>query len=128
MIHLGDLSRPETACSDNWLRQSPTFWQRELVKPVFYTPGDNDWADCDRESLAVRQSEIEGLQQLRTILFSSPKTVTPGWQLEDIDAVVVKGQRGRMGKGLPIRPIILSYARSSWKSDTTLVLNPLTTA
>lgn len=90
VIHLGDLSRPETACSDNWLRQSQTFWQRELVKPVFYTPGDNDWADCDRESLAVRQSEIERLQQLRTILFSSPKTVTPGWQLEEVQRILAR--------------------------------------
>ncbi|MFZ4639511.1 MAG: hypothetical protein ACOYMP_03770 [Nodosilinea sp.] len=90
VIHLGDLSRPETACSDDWLRQSQTFWQREVVKPVFYTPGDNDWADCDRESLAVRQSEIERLQQLRTILFSSPKTVTPGWQLEEVQKILTR--------------------------------------
>ena len=90
VIHLGDLSRPETACSDDWLRQTQTFWERELVKPVFYTPGDNDWADCDRESLAVRQSEIERLQQVRSILFSRPQTVTPGWQLQEIQRILAR--------------------------------------
>lgn len=90
VIHLGDLSRPETACSDDWLRQTQTFWQEELVKPVFYTPGDNDWTDCDRESLTVRQSEIERLQQLRNIFFSSPKTVTPAWQLEEVQRILAR--------------------------------------
>ena len=42
IIHLGDLSRPEYACSDEWLQQTNNFWKQKLVKPVFYTPGDND--------------------------------------------------------------------------------------
>jgi len=88
VIHLGDLSRPETACFDSWLRHSQAFWDNEIVKPVFFTPGDNDWADCDRESLAVRQSELGRLQSLRSVLFSSPKTITPGWQWLEVQRIV----------------------------------------
>lgn len=88
VIHLGDLSRPETACFDAWLRHSKAFWRNEIVKPVFFTPGDNDWADCDRKPLAVRQSEIARLQSLRSILFDSPMTITPGWQLMEVKRIL----------------------------------------
>ena len=90
IIHLGDLSRPEYACSDEWLQQTNNFWKQKLVKPVFYTPGDNDWADCDRKNLPVRQSELQRLQRLREILFSSPKTVSPTWQLEETQRILNK--------------------------------------
>jgi hypothetical protein len=46
------------------LEKSQTFWKNEIVKPVFYTPGDNDWTDCDRENLKVRQSELERLNAM----------------------------------------------------------------
>ena len=90
IIHLGDLSKPEYACSDEWLQQTNNFWKQKLVKPVFYTPGDNDWADCDRKNLPVRQSELQRLQRLRDILFSSPKTVSPTWQLEETQRILNK--------------------------------------
>ncbi|MFM5980133.1 MAG: hypothetical protein ACKO9I_06220 [Sphaerospermopsis kisseleviana] len=82
VIHLGDLGRPQEACSDAWLEKSQTFWKNEIVKPVFYTPGDNDWTDCDRENLKVRQSELERLNAIRRVLFSQPKSVNPEWRYE----------------------------------------------
>jgi hypothetical protein len=88
IIHLGDLSQSQTACFDDWLYKTQTFWKEQLVKPVFFTPGDNDWADCDRKSLAVRQSELARLQRLRTILFGTPKTITPEWQLLEVQRIL----------------------------------------
>lgn len=88
VIHFGDLGRPDDACSDDWLRKSQAFWQTELIKPVFYTPGDNDWTDCDRQSLKTPQKETERLQAIRSILFSSPKTVSPEWQLQEIQKIL----------------------------------------
>ena len=82
VIHLGDLGRPQDACSDAWLEKTKTFWQNEVVKPVFYTPGDNDWTDCDRKNLVNRQSELARLDALRKILFSEPKTLSPEWRYE----------------------------------------------
>jgi len=82
VIHLGDLGRPQDTCSDAWLEKTKTFWKNEIVKPVFYTPGDNDWTDCDREKLANPQSELERLDALRKIFFSEPKTLSPEWRYE----------------------------------------------
>lgn len=90
VIHLGDLSRPEYSCSDAWLLKTKRFWEQKLVKPVFYTPGDNDWADCDRKNLAVRQSELERLDRLRTIMFGTPQTFSPTWQLEETQRILGK--------------------------------------
>jgi hypothetical protein len=90
IINLGDLGRPERSCNDDWLHKTQLFWERKLVKPVFYTPGDNDWADCDRPSLARRQGEIERLQNLRNIFFSRPKNVSSTWKLEEVQRILTR--------------------------------------
>jgi len=90
IINLGDLGRPERSCNDDWLHKTQLFWERKLVKPVFYTPGDNDWADCDRPSLAGRQGEIERLQNLRNIFFSRPKNVSSTWKLEEVQRILTR--------------------------------------
>ncbi|HLP91082.1 MAG TPA: hypothetical protein VK184_21180 [Nostocaceae cyanobacterium] len=81
-IHVGDLGRPQDACFDSWLEESKALWENQIVKPVFFTPGDNDWTDCDRTNLTVRQSELARLDALRRILFSQPKTLPLEWQYE----------------------------------------------
>jgi hypothetical protein len=90
IINLGDLGRTESTCNNNWLRKTQVFWETKLVIPVFYTPGDNDWADCDRLNLKVRQSENGRLQHLRNIFFSRPKNVTPVWKLEQVQAILTR--------------------------------------
>ncbi|MGK7874408.1 MAG: hypothetical protein AB4426_14190 [Xenococcaceae cyanobacterium] len=82
VIHLGDLGRPQDACSDAWLEKSKAFWENELLKPVFYTPGDNDWTDCDRQNLPMPTSELERLEAVRRIFFSQPKTLSVEWRYE----------------------------------------------
>ncbi|HLO84487.1 MAG TPA: hypothetical protein VK203_05640 [Nostocaceae cyanobacterium] len=82
VIHVGDLGRPQDACFDSWLEANKRLWENEIIKPVFFTPGDNDWTDCDRTNLTVRQSELTRLDALRRILFSQPKTLPPEWQYE----------------------------------------------
>jgi hypothetical protein len=83
VIHLGDLGRPEFACSDDWLEYTKAFWRNELRKPVFYTPGDNEWLDCDRETLAVRSKPAARLDAIRHIFFSEPKKLASGWRYEE---------------------------------------------
>ncbi|MGK7954402.1 MAG: hypothetical protein AB4063_03935 [Crocosphaera sp.] len=82
VIHLGDLSRPQYACEDQFLYDVKAFWEKDIQKPVFYTPGDNDWTDCDRSYLPNPQSEIERLAAIRRIFFSEPKQLDPQWQYE----------------------------------------------
>ncbi|EAZ88431.1 hypothetical protein CY0110_22971 [Crocosphaera chwakensis CCY0110] len=82
VIHVGDLSRPEYACNDEFLYEVKDLWENEIQKPVFYTPGDNEWTDCDRQYLPNPQSEIERLAVIRQIFFSEPKSLDPQWQYE----------------------------------------------
>jgi hypothetical protein len=82
VIHVGDTGRPNDACSDAWLKQLKQFWETELRKPVFFTPGDNDWTDCDRTNLPTPVSELERLEAVRKILFSEPLPLGPEWQYE----------------------------------------------
>lgn len=79
VIHYGDSGRPVYACSDDWLRGQQTFWRNELVKPVFFTPGDNDWTDCDREVIPAPGSELERLAAVRRVLFARRSTLAENW-------------------------------------------------
>jgi hypothetical protein len=82
VIHLGDVARPQYACTDAWLEKIREFWQKELVKPVFYTPGDNEWTDCDRPKLAEPKSELARLDAIRRLFFSKPVPLGRDWRYE----------------------------------------------
>ncbi len=44
-------------------------------RPVFYTPGDNEWTDCDRfvdEATGVRYSDLDRLARVRALFFAEP--------------------------------------------------------
>lgn len=80
-IHVGDLGRPAQACSDEWLAKSVEFF-KSLGKPVFYTPGDNDWTDCDRDKTPNPGSELARLDKLREIVALRPREIPQGWKYE----------------------------------------------
>jgi hypothetical protein len=46
---------------------------------VFYTPGDNDWTDCDRPATGQPASELERLDFLRQLFFGKPLDLPPDW-------------------------------------------------
>lgn len=70
IIHVGDLGRPETSCSDDDLKRHLGYWQG-FGKPVFYTIGDNDWIDCIRPTNpGGPKHPLERLASIRSILFS----------------------------------------------------------
>ena len=85
VIHVGDLSRPDNACSDTWLEKTKEFWDKEVVKPIFYTPGDNDWTDCDRPSVPEPTSEVERLEAVRRVFFSEEKNLPKEWKYKTQD-------------------------------------------
>ena len=84
IIHVGDLGRPETSCSDADLKRHLGYWQG-FGKPVFYTIGDNDWIDCIRSVIpGGPKHPLERLAQIRKLLFSdaalaSYQPARPGW-------------------------------------------------
>jgi hypothetical protein len=82
VIHVGDLGRPQDVCNDAKLEEHKAFWATALVKPVFYTPGDNEWTDCDRPQLPAPTSELERLAAIRRIFFGQSKELGPDWRYE----------------------------------------------
>ena len=67
-LHVGDFKDSRTACTDE------LFLQRRAAfalshHPFFFTPGDNEWSDCDRTTWDPRQP-LERLARLRDLFFA----------------------------------------------------------
>ena len=77
-VHDGDLkagngtpgSVTPTTCSDALYVQALNYFN-SLNKPAVFTPGDNDWTDCDRPSNGAFSSR-ERLDHERQVFFSTP--------------------------------------------------------
>ena len=95
-VHAGDIKAGGTRC-DN-----PVYAQFEaslnsLRAPAMYTPGDNEWTDCDRPSAGAYDSE-ERLQYIRANLFDRPTSHGQRhMRLEVQEAPYVENRRWRVG-------------------------------
>lgn len=77
-VHDGDLkagngtpgSVTPTTCSDALYQQGLSYFNA-LTAPAMFTPGDNDWTDCDRPSNGGYSSR-ERLDHERLVFFSTP--------------------------------------------------------
>jgi hypothetical protein len=77
-VHDGDLkagngtpnSSTPTTCSDALYVQALGYFN-SLKAPAIFTPGDNDWTDCDRPSNGGFSS-LERLDHERAVFFSTP--------------------------------------------------------
>jgi hypothetical protein len=80
-IHDGDLkagsgtpgSATPTTCSDALYTQALQYFSA-LKAPVIFTPGDNDWTDCDRPANGGFSS-LERLDYERKVFFATPFTL-----------------------------------------------------
>ena len=80
-IHDGDLkagkgtpgSVTPTTCADPLYVQALGFFNT-LRQPAIFTPGDNDWTDCDRNENG-NFVDVERLQHERNLFFSSNKSL-----------------------------------------------------
>ena len=78
-VHDGDLkagngipgSTTPTICSDALYIQALNNYFNQLRAPAIFTPGDNDWTDCDRPSNGGFSS-LERLDHERALFFSTP--------------------------------------------------------
>jgi hypothetical protein len=61
-----------TTCSDALYTQALTYFN-SLQQPAFFTPGDNDWTDCDRPANGSF-NELERLQHERQVMFSTDRS------------------------------------------------------
>jgi hypothetical protein len=69
-VHNGDIKAGGSRCDDSVYQQFEAFLNA-LRAPALYTPGDNEWTDCDRPSAGGFDSE-ERLQHIRENFFDTP--------------------------------------------------------
>ena len=68
--HDGDLKAGSTPCADSVYTQAQGYFA-SLDAPAAFTPGDNDWTDCDRGGY----DPLERLDKERAMFFSTPFTL-----------------------------------------------------
>src|SRR5262249_31005829 len=81
-VHDGDLkagnavpnSITPTTCSDALYQYALDHYFSQLQAPAVFTPGDNDWTDCDAPSNGPFNS-LERLDHERQFFFSTPFTL-----------------------------------------------------
>lgn len=69
----GDIKNGSERC-DTWQYDNAINWFNTLRAPVVYTPGDNEWTDCDRAS-AGSYDPNERLAYIRDRFFGTPHSL-----------------------------------------------------
>ncbi|MDO6439357.1 metallophosphoesterase [Cyclobacterium sp. 1_MG-2023] len=67
-LHVGDIKSGSVPCSDEYYGKIKNYFDT-FEDALIYTPGDNEWTDCDRESCGSYSPE-ERLDKLRQLFFS----------------------------------------------------------
>lgn len=73
VIHIGDYKGGGAPCTPAEDEAQLALIAQLAPTPVFYTPGDNEWTDCDRfidPATGRPASELSRLDRLRTLFFS----------------------------------------------------------
>lgn len=79
VVHVGDFKGGGVPCSDEGLERAYRQIMSLIPERVFYTPGDNDWTDCDRGKLNAPIWELKRLDRLREVFYSKSPAVPEGW-------------------------------------------------
>ena len=79
VIHLGDFKAGDESCTDELIAMRRDQIYGLLPGRVFYTPGDNEWTDCDREGLKNPKPELERLDYLRNVFYPAPPSLAGTW-------------------------------------------------
>jgi hypothetical protein len=67
-VHVGDIKSSKTDCSDSIYKIVYSYFQT-LEKPLIYTPGDNEWTDCNKNG-AEKYDIEERLASIRKLFFN----------------------------------------------------------
>lgn len=73
LIHVGDFKASREVCSDELFADRHALFDESPV-PLIYTPGDNEWSDCDLMA-AGGYDPVERLSALQTLFFSRPQSL-----------------------------------------------------
>ncbi len=85
-----------TSCSDDLYKQSIGYLNM-LKAPAMFTPGDNDWVDCDRPSNGGFNS-LERLKRERQLFFSTPYSLGQRKLKQEVQAIYVENRRWTVGR------------------------------
>lgn len=83
LIHVGDIHAGSMPCtsadilppipeSNPGYNQKVYFQFQQFDKPVIYTPGDNEWADCHKSKQLKSGNPLKELTSLRSLFFAKP--------------------------------------------------------
>lgn len=79
-VHVGDTKSGSSLCSDESYQRTLKSFSR-FENPLVYTPGDNEWTDCNREA-AGGWDAVERLSLVRKLFFKNNKTLGGGEAFE----------------------------------------------
>lgn len=72
IMHLGDLKAGSKSCTDSLLKEHKALLAQIYPNKLIYTPGDNEWTDCDRKTLKHSYDELERLDYLIKLMYQTP--------------------------------------------------------
>ena len=75
-VHVGDIKSGSSSCTDSHYTNARTIFNG-FEAPFVYTPGDNEWSDCDGE-------ELERLDFIRQTFFPTTSSPTLGMRKESV--------------------------------------------
>jgi hypothetical protein len=83
-VHDGDLKAGSGLCDEALYAQSLGYFSI-LKAPAMFTPGDNDWTDCDRANNGSYSSR-ERLDRERQLFFSTPYSLGQRRMLQEVQS------------------------------------------
>jgi hypothetical protein len=81
-VHDGDLKSGSSECTDQVYTQALGYFNA-LKAPAIFTPGDNDWVDCDRTAGYSSRAQLD---KERKLFFSTPYTLGQHQFREDVQS------------------------------------------
>lgn len=72
VVHVGDFKSGSSPCSNEYFDRMHTYFET-FDSPLIYTPGDNEWTDCNRKA-AGEYDPNERLDVLRQLFFKTDKS------------------------------------------------------
>ena len=114
-VHDGDLKAGSNSPCDDPLYDRSLRYLNSLEAPAMFTPGDNDWTDCDRANNGGFPS-LERLDHERALLFSTPYSLGQRQLSQEVQATpLCLGVKG------PVRCV--ENRRWSYRGVTYVTLN-----
>ncbi len=98
-VHDGDLKQGSSSPCDDALYQRALGWFSSLEGAAMFTPGDNDWTDCDRASNGGFNS-LERLNHERALFFSTSYSLGQHPLVQEVQAAPYVENRRWTVKGV----------------------------